>query len=296
VSERPIWASSNGLPTVHAIKAALQVARIVDDTGSVTADARKSYWVHAAGENLLAADLQVGERLLVDISMIVERDGLLIPSAELKSLIDSPMDYAIGEVYNLAFQNVSALRATASAPTVIEAVSSLNLDPEVREAMLLSLKRRYDDSLLKTLGEFGERIALDAFRLELLLLGYKALAQSVRRVSLVSDQLGYDITAPRVSGLPRRVEVKATTCARDASEYCVYISRNEADFGSRNPDWSLLVVHVLDSDSGGGEVIGWCNASAIESLLPEDSDSGAWVQARIRLPSELLRPGIPNAF
>ncbi len=42
-------------------------------------------------------------------------------------------------------------------------------------------------------------------------MGRSDLARDVRRVSLLSDQLGYDVNAPRVAGPPRLLEVKATT-------------------------------------------------------------------------------------
>ena len=59
----------------------------------------------------------------------------------------------------------------------------------------------------------GEDLVVDAARAELQQLGHADLACSLCRVSLTSDQLGYDVTAPRVGGPPRLLEVKTSTAA-----------------------------------------------------------------------------------
>ena len=56
-------------------------------------------------------------------------------------------------------------------------------------------------------------------------LGHHDLARAVRRVSLVSDQLGYDIRAPHIERPPRLLEVKATTSVANDVFSC-FVSRN----------------------------------------------------------------------
>ena len=80
------------------------------------------------------------------------------------------------------------------------------------------------------------------------------LTWAVRHLSLESDQLGYDVSAPRIGGPSRLIEVKATTVP--AETIAVYLSRNEAETGLRYPDWSLVVCSV--TDAGGareGEIV-----------------------------------------
>jgi len=90
----------------------------------------------------------------------------------------------------------------------------------------------------REVGEIGEDIVTGAARSELLDLGHADLARAVRRVSLISDQLGYDVVAPRVGGPNRLLEVKATTGPHD-DPIRIHLSRNEAAVGARRTQCSL---------------------------------------------------------
>jgi hypothetical protein len=68
-------------------------------------------------------------------------------------------------------------------------------DAQRRQELLLALAQRFDDTHRRLIGEIGEDLVLEAARAELQQVGHADLARSVRRVSLTSDQLGYDVTA-----------------------------------------------------------------------------------------------------
>src|SRR5688500_16852398 len=75
---------------------------------------------------------------------------------------------------------------------------------------LLAMGRRFSDADAKRTGDLAEAHVTEACRAQLIEAGRDDLAARVRRVSLTSDQLGYDITAPRLDDSTRRIEVKGT--------------------------------------------------------------------------------------
>lgn len=164
-------------------------------------------------------------------------------------------------------------------------------DPQGREELLLARAQRFDDQAQCLIGEIGEELVVTAARQELAELGRADLARGVRRVSLVSDTLGYDVSAPRTSGRPRLLEVKSTT--RADVTFVVHISRNEAKIGQTYPDWALVVCRVDDVEARSGEICGWCQAGDFAARLPRDAAGGHWEQAAIELSADELLPGLP---
>jgi hypothetical protein len=80
-TKTPAWAGAAGLPTGHAVRAAIHVAATLDERGSRVIDARESYWHKATGGLFAPPDLERGQRLLVDCGLVEERDGTLYPRA-----------------------------------------------------------------------------------------------------------------------------------------------------------------------------------------------------------------------
>jgi uncharacterized protein DUF3883 len=173
----------------------------------------------------------------------------------------------------------------------LEAILEGSLDNAVTILCERSLERT-----TRTIGAIGEEITMKTARDQLNDLGYPELAREVRQVSLDSDALGYDISAPRVVGARRLLEVK--TALRRESEaietFTFHISRNEAKFGKRTADWALVAAEVTNTERREGSVIGWCGGNDISQYLPTDSSAGRWEQAEITLPLALFSPGIPS--
>ena len=83
----PVWVDATGMPTPYIIDAALHAATVLDQRGSRVVDAMASYWNHAIGASFSPSDLRIGERLLVDCDLVVERDEALFPTETLYDLL-----------------------------------------------------------------------------------------------------------------------------------------------------------------------------------------------------------------
>jgi hypothetical protein len=290
VTGEPIGADATGKPTAFVIDAALHAATVLDKRGSRLEDAVASYWNHAIGASFSPVDLRVGERLLIDCCLVVERGQSLYPTDALLDLLDGTVEDARAAVLSLALTRLQELRGAAVGPAAIQSAVT---DASRREELLMALSRKFDDEYRKTIGGIGERIVLANVRTELHDLGHHDLARATRRVSLLSDLLGYDISAPRISGPNRLLEVKSTT-QEPSGSVTFYVSRNEIESGAKLRDWFLVVCKVDDLKAQLGKILGWCTIDDLEDLLPQDVPLGSWEQAHITLPLTRLTPGLPR--
>jgi len=283
----PVWATASGLPTPYVVRAALHAASMIDAEGSLVPQAREAYWRKATGGEFSAESIAVGEALLLDLGLLVARGGRLYPTAALGELLQGSLEDAISMI---------ALEASVLIPGVAGQSSDLQdlvPDPERREEILVARAGRFDDLHRRRVGELGEEIVVQVARTELNDLNRPDLARQVRRVSLESDALGYDINAPRLIGRPRLLEVKATT--HDGDLLPIHISRNEAETGNRYVNWSLVVCRIHDLDSRAGELLGWCQLVNFRSRLPIDVEHGRWESAEISISLGDLTPNLPLA-
>ncbi len=292
-TETPAWADAGGLPTGHAVRAAIHVAATIDERGSRVVDAYESYWHKATGGLFAPPDLERGQRLLVDCGLVEERDGTLYPRTELHQILSGAADDAIAAIYCRALEH-SVKEVTWLSDHARAELADLIPDPARREELLLALARRFEDARQRLIGAIGEEVVVAALRDELASLGYPELARCVRHLSLESDQLGYDISAPRISGANRLIEVKATTSLVDDT-VSVHLSRNEAEIGLSYRDWAIVICLVTDSLRREGEVIGWQSAAALAPALPVDSAGGRWESASLVINVTDLLPGLPPA-
>jgi len=290
------WTDDSGKPLAYAIRAALHAASLLEARGTQADDAFASYWNHAIGASFSPSDLQMGEQLLIDCGLVQEENNRLYPSTALTDLLGGTAEDAVVLLSTLALQRVytsSESNAAINLESLSSQLAQLIPDAARREQALLALSKRFDDQYCKLIGEIGEEIVLDYMRGELIALGYTELARSTRRLSILSDQLGYDISAPRVAGPPRLIEVKSTT-ARISTSINIHISRNEANTAVKFPDWFLVLCRVLDVEKRQGEIIGFCNAGGIADLLPSDGPTGHWESGAVELPLIRLTPGVPR--
>jgi hypothetical protein len=284
------WAGPDGLPTRHVSRAALHVAALLDERGSRVVDARESYWRRATGGTFPPPDLALGERLLIDCGLVDAVDGMLYPRPALETLLDGTLDDGVTTLTLLGLDHSLANGLPLADQEILAAAAQVP-DAERREQLLLALGQRFDDAHRRLLGEIGEELVVAEARAELTSLGYPELARAVRRVSLESDALGYDVSAPRVGTGPRLLEVKATT----GEAIAIHLSRNEAETGARFDAWALVVCQIADVDQRAGEIAGWCPGSALAHLLPVDVVGGRWEQAFLTLDGAMLFAGLPRA-
>lgn len=257
-------ASAMDVPTVHELRAALRVARIVDGAGNAVADVRSSYLHLPTHGEHRQADLQVGEALLLQAGVLERVGDRIRPSAGLEIIARVDDDIALEVLADL----FPALP-----------------DPVLPEA---------DPNRRARIGAAGEEAVAQACRDELTMLHQPVLAACVQRVSLVDDWLGYDVSAPCLRDRPRMLEVKTSTKATRGA-FGFYLSRNEYEVGRRQPDrWALVACAVDAADLEAVQIVGWCRAIALQPYLPDDG-GGRWTEAIVRLPVTQLTRGIPTA-
>jgi hypothetical protein len=293
--------ASASLPTPHQLRAALRaglvaVAHTGGRVGIMTAAWRRTPTDAVFSE----ADLRAGADLLVEIGLLAITDGSVRPEPSLPALLAMDTAAACELLAERTLDTRRPLWVTAAVSEgrvsaqfipdqATRSLTALLPDAARREAFLLAMGRRFTQEDLLHVGNVAEDTVAKMCRHELTAGGRPDLAARVTRVSQISDQLGYDVVAPRVDGA-RHLEVKGTRAR--GSVVSVHLSRNEATSATRDPDWSLVVCRVYDDDSS--EVLGWATAAAIAGRLPADPhQGGAWETAVVYVDTAELNKDLP---
>jgi len=288
-----VWTDADGIPTQHAVAAALRVAALIDAGGSRVVDARETYWHVASGAVLPPDDLAIGEALLLDLALVVVRNGVLSRTAELDALLEGDEVLVAASVL-LAGVDTTGVDPRAGEDELRARLERIGLNDEQTSDAIATAAAKYDATYHTLLGDIGEDIVAAEARAELIAAGRDDLARAVRRVSLISDTYGYDIVAPRVHGPDRLLEVKATTASEDV--ITVFLSRHEADVGATRDNWMLVVCEVQDVDNRHGTVVGWVPFESIRKDMPTDGHTGRWESTSVRLSRGDVVAGLPGAF
>jgi hypothetical protein len=277
-------------------------ARVLDTAGNTTSSLLVSYDKLATGGLYRSQDLQAGHRLLVRARLVSVRGEQHVPTAGLTELCRLPDDVAAELLLHELLLHEPPLWLYAAVvedevrwenvPEVDQdALAQLLASAARREALLLTLGRTLDARLLAEYGAHGENYVVAACRQHLEERNRPDLAAAVRRVSLRSDQLGYDVTSPDITGHRHRLEVK-TTGSASAGRVEFFLSRNEATVGKDDPAWSLVAVRRNRDESL--ELIGWCSAVHLQQHLPKDlSPQGRWTSVRLSVATTDFTPGLP---
>lgn len=286
------------------LRAAYWVTRVLGATGEPPALARASWTTLPLAGEVDLDELATAEAGLCSAGLLRLEDGRLVPDPRLHAACarggSVPLELLLGLILETAPPLWLMTAASDGGKLAVElvpddvtaAMATVIVDPARREAFLLGRARTVDANLRAELGEVGEEAAVASCKEQLHALDAAEAAKGVRRVSLISDELGYDVVAPRVDGSSRRLEVKATRSP--AATVTVLVTRNEIEAGHADPDWNLVVVRV-DRD-GGHAILGHAPATALTPLLPQDGhDAGRWQVARLRLQVADLVPGLPAA-
>lgn len=299
--------STTGEPFVWSrrlLRAAYWVTRVLGPSGRDAGEAR-ALWVSLplAGEvdlvELATAELGLREARLLRLS-----NGVLAPTPALSSLCLAPgpipplelllalIIEAAPPLWLLTASDGERLAMERVPDEVEDALKAVIKDPSRREAFLLARARTVDVEERTALGAAGEEAVVELCREELKELGEEEAACQVRRVSQISDELGFDVVAPRVDGSLRRLEIKATRSA--ATVVTVFLTRNEFETGSADPDWRLVVVRA--KREGGHVILGHIAAPGLAARIPEDRpEGGHWQVAKVRIPLSDLFVGLPSA-
>ena len=294
--------SRGGVPTRHRIRAAIRAARVLTPEGTRLWVARDSYLQITEDGIYRLVDYLAGQEILLRCGLLRLEGDVLYCAPGLTELLaeeDERCIQTLAELYLSAEPPVWLRVAVAGdglRPEYIpdEAQAELERlipDPERREALLLSAGHTFDDTERRRIGVLGEEHVAAVCRDELTGLGHPELAARVIRISALSDQLGYDVTAPSLAGT-RRLEVKTTRAQASAVE--VFLSRNEVETGLRDPDWALVICRIDESDTIWN--VAWCRADTLRVLLPVDpAVGGRWEVVKVTLSDAAVVPGVPPA-
>lgn len=289
-------------PTPHRLRAALRAGDVALRHADGSVAAMDAAWPRTPTDAVFwPDDLRAGADLLAEAGLLAVSNGSVVPNPSLRSLLAMNASDACELLAGRLLEARRPLWVTAAVgergvspelvpDDVFRALAQLIPDPSRREAFLLAMGRRFTNDDRQRVGDVAEEAVVGACRDELAAAGRGDLAEKVARVSMVSDQLGYDVTAPRSGGGARHMEVKGTRA--QGTTICIFLSRNEAATAKRDPDWSLVVCRVDDSDVA--RLVGWTTAQTIADRLPADPDQGgAWQSAEVYLDAAELTGGLP---
>lgn len=290
--------------SLRLLLATFWVGHILGHDGEDARVAHESWANLPLGGTVDFAELHAAERALIDVGLITQHCGrlhaapeLAACTAEASTAMDS-IELALALV--LDRESPLWLRTAAAEESNIKyellpddvraALSVVIPDPDRREAFLLARAAKVEVHERTLLGDEGEEAVVAGCRTQLAQAGAAEMAAAVRRVSSISDELGFDVSAPRIDGSTRRIEVKATRSHVGAVR--VFVTRNEIITGLADPDWYLVVVCC--EHNGNRAVLGHASAAELLPMLPTDQHSrGRWQMARLRLSVVELEPGLP---
>lgn len=285
--------SIGSVPNAHLLGAARKVARLLDLEPQLLTTFHM-HLKHLPTDGVFTIEnLLQGEELLVR-SGAAARDttsikllGYCPDSNEL--LVAKLLDVSPPAWLGIATRG-GALNLSMIPQDEANTLADLFGDSERRDAFLLALHRKFDDSYRRVMGEAAELVVLASCKELLSLLGAPALAEQVLHASLISDQLGYDIRTPTVSGGTLRLEVKHDSSPGEVRSF--FLSRNEWIVGNRDPSWKLVVCRR--NTSGELQIVGWCDGTILAPHIPSDTAHAAWECIRVTCPPEILVPGLPD--
>lgn len=290
------------LPTEYQCRAALRVLDMIREEAQDVHSLRTAYKNNPTDGVYGSPDLVKGEAILRRCGLLGDRHTVIEPDATAHELLKLPEEDAMVLLVEMLLSREVPpwlLAATAGdwrpeyiPDTAAQRLRSVVADPAKREAFLLSLGRKVDSKRLRDLGLRGERHVVQTCKNYLLGQDRQDLAEQVVRVSALSDQLGYDIVAPDLAGVPVRIEVK--TQGGSHGSWRVFMSRGEAERARQDARWVLMVCERLPDRSI--RRVGWCNYGTFGAALPRDVGStpmARWSSAEVRLERHWLRPDLP---
>jgi hypothetical protein len=294
--------TARSFPTSFELGAAYYVGTALRANGMTMYAARSSYARISTGGMYSVEHFERAETWLWSCRLIEVAGGVIKPSNELLEIARLPYGEALELllITTVERQRPVWVYAACDGPELaIEAIPDLDWsiisdvieDPDRREALLLGLGRKFDAEDAASIGADGEDFVVEQCRQALAALGRPDLAQGVRRISVVSDQLGYNVVTPTIGEYPWRIEVKTTRS--NATVVRTVLTRNAVRVGIADRRWILLIC--FQSKTGNHEVLGWCSASFLQSVLPKDvSRDGQWLSARVALDRASLNKGLPS--
>ena len=285
------------LPSLYALRSAARVLRVMGREQQVVSAVRESYRTTPSGGILSPDGLLRAEKWLVRVGLL-KRDHSTIAATPRSLAMPNDEIEIVRELVRISIMEMTpawvntvvspdGIRAELL-PIQVESVLDYLFEPSERDAILRSAAAKYDESILREIGDAGERAVVMAFQSYFKEIGRLKLAKRVRQVSLISDALGYDVSTPNLIGQECHVEVK---CFRGRHPK-FFLTRNEFEVGIRLERWYLVICQFGRNSST--KSIGWTTAEKIGHIMPVDATRAAkWRVVEIRMPESELSPGLP---
>ena len=289
--------------TRHLIEASQIVGRLVNrGIPTEVEDLRTSFFSVPTGGRFSVNDFLHGLKILHTIGLVENVSGTLNALPALARYCEMPLNGAIEQVVFSYIVDRRALWlyagmledgafASEVVPTdSLQWMDSLLGDRILRDEVLLAAARKVDAERKANIGLLGELAVISEIEASYRDRGRVDLDTSIRHVSMISDELGYDIQCSTVDGNSlRKLEIK--TCSK-VGDLRVYLTRNECRRGLADPEWRLVVCTLKGDEV---EVAGWCLIGHLTEALPLDGGKwrGRWETASLVLSTSQIVPGLP---
>ena len=264
------WLDSNGQVSEYVANCATLAMSVIDLEGSRVDDINQSYTKLSTNGVFTSSELALGGRLLIDVGLVVEENNFLYLSNVAKSLRDGEEKHLREIIF-------------ASAQRLLENKSkflSENSDSVFSPTSNIPKSQTINQAVLEKIGAAGEEIVLQTIRSIFLNKNRPDLARLAKRVSLISDEFGYDIEVVTPNGTSLKIEVKSSVeKPKDKVEF--FITRHESVVSCNSQNWYLIFCFVSDVERSAGEVIGWIDNSTLFDAWPVDSAFSGWKLAEI---------------
>ena len=264
------WRDAKGQVSDYVANCATLAMSVIDSNGSLVDNVNNSYKRLSTNGIYTSNELVIGGRLLIDVGLVVEENNFLHLSSLAKSLRDGEEKHLKAVIF-------------ASAQRLIENESKFlakNLDSVFSPTSNIPKSQTINHAVLEKIGAVGEEIVLQNIRSIFLNKNRSDLARLVKRVSLISDEFGYDIEVVTPGGTSLKIEVKSSVeMPKDKVEF--FITRHESVVSCTSQNWYLIFCFVSDVERSAGEVIGWVDNSTLVKAWPVDSAFSSWKLAEI---------------
>ena len=264
------WLNTDRQISDYVVTCAASALSVIDLNGSLVDNVKHSYTRLSTNGIFTSKELAIGGELLIDIGLVIEDDNYLRLSSLAKSLRDGEERH-LRDVISVSAKRLLENESKFSGRADNLLFSPMNNIPSVQTI---------SQAVLEKIGATGEEIVLLTIRNIFTEKNRPDLAILVKRVSLISDEFGYDIEVVTPNGTHMKLEVKSSvTMPREMLSF--FITRHEASVSRDVKDWYLVFCFISDVDSAAGEVVGWIGSSALVGACPTDSAFSKWKLAEI---------------
>lgn len=277
------WLDANGQVSEYVANCATLAMSVIDLKGSLVDSVNHSYTKLSTNGVFTSSELALGGRLLIDVGLVVEENNFLYLSNVAKSLRDGEEDH-LKKVILISAKRLSENESKFSVKDADSVFSPINNIPKLQTL---------NHAVLEKIGAAGEEFVLQTIRSIFLNINRPDLARLARRVSLISDEFGYDIEVMTPSGIGLNIEVKSSVeMPKDRVEF--FMTRHESIVSRNLQNWYLVSCYLADVERPAGEIIGWIDSSILVDVWPIDSAVSYWKLSQIFQEKSLFRQDFAN--